>query len=163
MIDATGSNDLPEIIGENPLSKEWDVDEEITPINVRDFFHDPDDPGLIIELEVKITGRPDVNADKRKQVTMSEHGLTYNEETFMLTGSPKASLNEKSIVIRANDVRTPSIIRAVILRLTVNTPNLAPEVVRPLQDQTLESGVRKGFGSGIFVGGIFRDPDAEIR
>ena len=109
------------------------MDEEITPINVRDFFLDPDDPGLIITLEVKITGRKDVNADRRKKVTMSEHGLTYNEETFMLTGSPKASLNEKSIVIRAHDVRSPSIIRAVILRLTVNTPNQAPEVVRPIQ------------------------------
>ena len=161
MIDATGSNDLPEIIGENPLSQEWNVDEEITPINVRDFFHDPDDPGLIIELEVKITGRPDVNADRRKKVTMSEHGLTYNEETFMLTGSPKASLNEKSIVIRANDVRTPSIIRALTLRLTVNTPNRAPEVIRPIRDYTRTPEQRVLPSDGINVKGIFRDPDGD--
>ena len=60
MIDATGSNDLPEIIvGESSDSQEWNVGEEITAINVRDFFHDPDDPELEIDLEVKITGRKD--------------------------------------------------------------------------------------------------------
>ena len=161
MIDATGSNDVPEVFGENPLSKEWDVDEEITAINVRDFFHDPDDPKLIITLEVKITGRPDVNADKRKQVSMSEHGLTYNEETFMLTGAPKASLNGKSIVIRANDVRSPSIIAAVTLRLTVNIPDQAPVVVRPIPDETRRFGEVLSVFAGIYVGGIFSDPDGD--
>ena len=161
-IEATGSNDVPEIIdGSEIVTQEWDADEEITPINVRNFFHDPDDPELIITLDVRGTNEPPPHANNRKKVTMSEHGLTFNKNTFMLTGNPKASLDKQSVLVRANDVRSPSSIRVVELRWTVNTPNRAPEVVNPLQDLTwkLEENIRRG--DGISVSDIFSDPDGD--